>query len=171
MVAWFNWIGEITAMRMLFNGNNSYHHFIMSKILKSFLFNFPNWSCLWEPCAYPYFPMWKSVVFPWISSPHGSLGLAHHRYEYCRWELSDAKTQTLSGPLTLIRSLWCLDGQMVVVAIRAPGLTPLPIAGWLALCYEALVICYIYILIGNLTYTWMIFVPGANMSVNWVITI
>ena len=30
---------------------------------------------------------------------------------------------------------------MVVVAIRAPGLTPLPIAGWLALGYEALVKC------------------------------
>ena len=80
-----------------------------------------------------------SVVFPWISSPHGSLGLAHHRYTYCHWELSDANTQTLSGPLTLIRSLWCLEGQMVVVAVRAPGLTPLPIAGWLALGYEALI--------------------------------
>ena len=78
-----------------------------------------------------------SVVFPWICSPHGSYGLAHHRYTYYLWELSDANTQTLSGPLTLIRSLWCLEGQMVVVAIRAPGLTPLPIAGWLALGYEA----------------------------------
>ena len=78
-----------------------------------------------------------SVVFPWISTPHGSLGLAHHRYAYCLWELSDANTHTLSGPLTLIRSVWCLEGQMVVVAIRAPGLTPLPIAGWLALGYEA----------------------------------
>ena len=76
-----------------------------------------------------------NVVFPWISSPYGSLGLAHHRYAYCLWELSDANTQTLSGPLALIRSLWCLEGQMVVVAIRAPGLTP---AGWLALGYEAL---------------------------------
>ena len=71
-----------------------------------------------------------SVIFPWLSSPHGSLGLAHHRHAYCLWELSDDNTQTLSGPLTLIRSLWCLEGQMVVVAIRAPGLTPLPIAGW-----------------------------------------
>ena len=62
-----------------------------------------------------------------------------NRYAYCLWELSDANTQTLSGPLTLIRSLWCLEGQMVVVAIHAPGLTPLPIAGWLALGYEALV--------------------------------
>ena len=79
-----------------------------------------------------------SVVFPWISSPHGSLGLAHHRHAYCLWELSDANTQTLSGPLTLIRSLWYLEGQMVVVGIRAPGLTPLSIAGWLALGYEAL---------------------------------
>ena len=29
---------------------------------------------------------------------------------------------------------------MVVVGIGAPGLTPLPIAGWLALGYEALVL-------------------------------
>ena len=80
-----------------------------------------------------------SVVFPWISSPHGSLGLAHHRHAYCLWELSDANTQTLSGPLTLIRSLWYLEGQMVIVGIRRPGLTPLPIAGWLALGYEVLI--------------------------------
>ena len=99
---------------MLFNGNNSYYHFIISKTLKGFF------------------------IFPWISSPHGSLGLAHNRYAYCLWELSDANTQTLSGPLTLIRSLWCLECQMVVVAIHASGLTPLPIAGWLALGYEAL---------------------------------
>ena len=46
-------------MRMLFNRNDSYHHFIKSKILKSFLFNFPNWCCLRETCAYPHFPMWK----------------------------------------------------------------------------------------------------------------
>ena len=31
------------------------------------------------------------------------------------------------------------EGQMVVVGIGMPGLTPLPIAGWLALGYEALV--------------------------------
>ena len=73
IVAWFAWIGEITAMRMLFNGNNSYHHFIISKILKSFLFNFPCWSCLREPCAYPHFPMWKNHecclplnIFSWV---------------------------------------------------------------------------------------------------------
>ena len=84
-----------------------------------------------------------SVAFPWISSPHRSLGLALHRYAYCLWELSNANTQTLSGPLTLIRSLWCLEGQMVVVAIRAPGLTPLPIAGWMALGYEELAICIV----------------------------
>ena len=53
-------------------------------------------------------------------------------------EISDANTQILSGPLTLIRSLSCLEGQMVVVGIGVPGLTPLPIAGWLALGYEAL---------------------------------
>ena len=128
-------------MRMLFNRNDSYHHFIKSKILKSFLFNFPNWCCLRETCAYPHFPKWKhhECYLPWLSSPHGSLGLAHHKHACCLWELSDDNTQTLSGPLTLIRSFWCLEGQMVVVAIRAPGLTPLPIAGWLALikCFHA----------------------------------
>ena len=112
--AWFTWIGEIIATRMLFNGNNNYYHYIISKTLNVFF------------------------IFPWISSPHGSLGLAHHRYAYCIWELSYANTQTLSGPLTMIRSLWGLECQMVVVAIHAPGLTPLPIAGWLALGYEAL---------------------------------
>ena len=59
-ISWFTWIDEITAMRMPFNRNNIYHHFIISKILKSFLFDFPNWSCLRELCAYPHFPMWKS---------------------------------------------------------------------------------------------------------------
>ena len=126
IVAWFTWKGEIIAMRMLFNGNNGYHHFIMPKILKIFLFNFPNWSCLREHCAYPHFPMWKNheccltlnIFSPWVS------GLAHHRHAFCLWEQSDANTQTLSGPLTLIRSLRCLEGQMVFVAISAPGLTP-----------------------------------------------
>ena len=114
IVAWFTWIGQIIAMRMLFNGNHNYHHSMILKILE-FSLNFPNWRCLTEPCAYPHIPMWKnSVVFPWISSPHGSLGLAHHRHAYSLWEISDANTQTLSGPLTLIRSLWCLEGQMLV---------------------------------------------------------
>ena len=98
----------------------------MPKILKIFLFNFPNWSCLREHCAYPHFPMWKNheccltlnIFSPWVS------GLAHHRHAFCLWEQSDANTQTLSGPLTLIRSLRCLEGQMVFVAISAPGLTP-----------------------------------------------
>ena len=49
--------------------------------------------------------------------------------------------KTFSGPLTLIRSLWCLEGQMVVVGIGAPGLTPLSVAGWLALGYDALLLC------------------------------
>ena len=89
-------------------------------------------------------PTFSNVKESWVlSSPEYlllmGLGLADHRYAYCLWELSDANTQTLSGPLTLIRSVWCLEGQMVVIAIRAPGLTPLPIAGWLALGYEALV--------------------------------
>ena len=47
-------------MRMLFKRNDSYHHLIISKILKSFLFNFPNWCFLRETCAYPHFPMWKN---------------------------------------------------------------------------------------------------------------
>ena len=74
IVAWFTWIGEITAVRMLFNGNNSYHHFIISKILKSFLFNFPNWSFLREPCAYPHFQCERitkcclplNIFFSWV---------------------------------------------------------------------------------------------------------
>ena len=60
---------------------------------------------------------------------------------HSRCKISDVNTQTLSGPLTLIRSLWCLEGQMVVVGIGAPGLTPLPIVSGLALGYGALMIC------------------------------
>ena len=113
-----------------------------------------------------------SVVFHWISSPHGSLGLAHHRYAYC--ELSDTNTQTLSGPLTLIRSLWCLEGQMGVVAIRAPGLTPLPIAGWLALGYEALLYPFEIMLClpigkhrnGHVIGTWLCTPMGRKASVS-----
>ena len=140
MVAWFTWTGEITAMRMLFNGNDSYHHFIISKILKSFLFNFPNWSCLWEPCAYPYFSMWKNheCCLPLNISSSWVFGFGPPQV----WILSlrTIRCQNTNPFWTPdpIRSLWCLEGQMVVVAIRAPGLTPLPIAGWLALGYEAL---------------------------------
>ena len=73
------------------------------------------------------------------SSEYLFMGLSHHWHVYCIWEPSDGNTQTLSGPLTLIRSLWCLEGQIVDVVIRAPSLFPLPIAGWLALGYGSLI--------------------------------
>ena len=107
-----------------------------------------------------------SVVFPSISSHHGSLGLAHLRYAYSLWEISDANTQTLSEPLNLIRSLWCF-GHMVVVGIGVPWLTPLPIAGWLALGYKQRVLmhghqgwnvrhglCHIYMIY---VYIWVVY--------------
>ena len=134
-------------MRVLFNGNNSYHHFIISKILKSFLFNFSNWSCLREPCACPHFPMWKNHECCLPLNIFSSLFFGFGPPQVCISSLRTIRcqhTQTLSGPRNLIRSLWCLEGQMVVVAIRAPGLTPLPIAGWLALGYEAVIFNMIY---------------------------
>ena len=60
IVAWFTWIGELTAIRMLFNRNDSYRHIIISKILNNFLFNFLNWCFLRETCAYPHFLKWKN---------------------------------------------------------------------------------------------------------------
>ena len=82
----------------------------------------------------------NSVVFPLNIFSSCVFGFCPpHVCIYILWKISDANTQILSGPLTLIRSLWCLEGHMVVVGIGAPGLTLLPIAGWLALSYEALV--------------------------------